>query len=285
MKETQNTRPNVAAYRDYRAWLRDMIVYLKATRRGFSYRSFSRTAGFSSPNFLKQVADGKRNLSTASIARFARGLGLDDHEHSVFEALVLLDQAATDDERNHHYRRLRSVVKMDDVARIEADQYELYSRWYTVVVRELVALKGFVDEPGWIARRLLPRIRPHQAQTALELLERLKLIARDGQGRRIVADRQLSTGPRVRSLAIRNFHRLMLELASRALDTVPAQQRDVTSLTLPLTEAKYDRARELIGELRRSILALSDEPGDSNAPEEIYQIELAMFPVSKESER
>ena len=51
-----------------------MISYLKATKPQFSYRYFSRVAGFSSPNFLKLVAEGQRNLSPKSIAKFAKKL-------------------------------------------------------------------------------------------------------------------------------------------------------------------------------------------------------------------
>ncbi len=273
-------RPEIASYRDYRAYLRDLIVFLKATRRGFSYRSFSRAAGYSSPNFLKQVADGKRNLSPESIARFARGLGLDDHEHNVFETLVLLNQARTDDERNRYYARLRSVVRLDGVGRIESDQYELYTHWYTLVIRELVAMDEFVEDVARVARRLMPRIRPPQAQKALALLERLGLVVRDDDGELKVAHRKLSTGPRVRSLAIRNFHRRMLELASKSLDAIPSPERDVTSLTVPMSDAQYERARKLLARVRTEILELSEEPADG--PVEIHQIMFALFPVTRE---
>ena len=97
-----------------------VIVHLKATRPSFSYRSFSKRAGFSSPNFLKRVAEGERSLSHDSIGRFARGLRLDDAEHAVFEALVQLNQATTDDERNRSYQRLLGLVSRDEVGQMEA---------------------------------------------------------------------------------------------------------------------------------------------------------------------
>ncbi len=71
---SQNTasRPYPADYRDYRNYLQQMVAYLKATHPRFSYRYFSRLAGYSSPNFLKLVAEGHRNMSIKSIVGFAR---------------------------------------------------------------------------------------------------------------------------------------------------------------------------------------------------------------------
>lgn len=59
----------VYGYLDYRAFLADLYTAKKA--RGFSYRSFSRRAGLSSPNYLKLVIDGQRNLSAKMAERFA----------------------------------------------------------------------------------------------------------------------------------------------------------------------------------------------------------------------
>lgn len=66
-------RPVVTRFTDYRAYLRAMIAWSKEHRRGFSYRSFAKKAGFSSPSFLKLVADGQRRLSPESVERVALG--------------------------------------------------------------------------------------------------------------------------------------------------------------------------------------------------------------------
>ncbi len=287
-KAQQDTpqRPLIGEYEDYRAFLRDRIVYLKATRPSFSYRNFSRVAGFSSPNFLKQVAEGRRNVSHKSIARFAKGLYLDDHEHTVFEALVLLDQAQTDAERNRYYQAIRRLCRGGEVGALGADQYDVYSHWYALVVRELAAMDERAADPEYIARRVFPRIRPRQAREALELLERLGLLVRDEDGRLRVADQPLSTGPIATSLAARNSHRAMLGLAADSLDSVPKEQRNVTSLTVSLDRERYTEACEIISELRRRILILADREGDEDdASREVYQVVFSAFPVTRETKK
>src|SRR5262245_35395175 len=94
-------RVEVYDYLDYRAYLRD--VYLEGKKRGLSHRSFSRRAGLKSPNYLKRVIDGDRNLSDDMIARFAKALGLDRESSDYFRDLVHFTHARTTTERNTYY--------------------------------------------------------------------------------------------------------------------------------------------------------------------------------------
>lgn len=277
----QNTeRPIPEAFDDHRAYLRAMIRFLKATKPAFSYRQFSRRAGFSSPNFLKLVAEGQRNLSESSISKFAKGLDLSDREQSVFEVLVRLGQSQTDAERNRWYGELRESRERLPVGRIEADQYELYSNWVNVVLREMVGLPGFQEDQKWLARTLRPAVRLPAVKRGMALLERLRLVTRGANGLE-QSQSALSTGGQVRSLAVRNFHRAMLDLATRALDRIPREQRNVTGLTVPLSPATYAEICHRIGAFRREIIEIV-ERDQTAGPKAVHQIQFILFPVTKE---
>ncbi|MFO0728023.1 MAG: TIGR02147 family protein [Myxococcota bacterium] len=276
-------RPRPQDYPDYRGYLRDMFGYLKATRPQFSYRFFSRLAGFTSPNFLKLVAEGQRNLTPASIPKFAKGLGLDETERDAFETLVLLTHAPNDTERNRYYAKLRKTDRGENEARrVEAAQFDVYSSWYALPIRELLLHPDFVEDPKWIASQLRPKIKPQEAAKALEILERVGLIARDPTGKLRPADTNISTGPRTRSLAVRNFHRAMMSLAADALETVPIDERDVTGLTVSLTPAQYGEVRARIERFRKELLDLIGPP---IAESEIHQIGFLLFPLSRKDSR
>lgn len=284
MKDETNDsekRPVVAQYTDYRAYLRAMIAWLKVNRRGFSYRSFAMKAGFSSPSFLKLVADGKRNLSPDSIERVCHGLGLERRECEAFEAMVELGQADTDARKHRAYTKLSKLAQRDPVKRLEASQYEAYSKWYTFVLRELASLPGFSDEPDVLARRLRYKTRPEEVQRALQNLERLGLLVRGPDGHLVPAERNLSTGPEVRSLAIRNFHRQMFLRAIESLDLVPMNERNVSGVTVALSRRQYARVIELIQVLRREVLAISEETIEGDEPQEIHQLAFALIPLTQ----
>jgi uncharacterized protein (TIGR02147 family) len=282
MKDPPAARPDVARYTSYRAYLRDMIEHFRATRR-WSFAVFAREAGFKSKSFLKLVADGNRNLSDASLAPMGKGLGLNASEQSVFEALVRLEQATADLERNAAWTELQRLTRRDPERRLEGREFEAYSRWYPIVIRELATAGELRDDPSWIGRRLRPKVRPESVTTALKMLESVGLLARTEAGELVATEATLTTGPEVQSLAIRNFHRAMLELAASALDDVPQGDRNVTALTLPLTRDQYDQVCELIGEFRRRILDLwsAAAPGARDQEREIYQLSLALFPVTQ----
>jgi len=251
-------RPDIRRFTDYRAYLQVMVAFLRAVRPGFSFRSFARKAGFASPNYLKLVADGMRNLAPESVDKFSRGLGLTKREQEVFRILVMVANARGDDERNALFLRLRERVVADDVTRIRDDQFAVYDVWWALVIRDMAQLPDFQLDARWIARRLRPRVRPAQVQRTLDLLFRLGLLVTDGEGKARAAERTISPGPEVQSLAVRNYHRALLELAGRALDEVPREERNITSVTVVMSKEGYAEAIEEIAKLRRRLLEISD---------------------------
>ena len=54
---------SIFSYIDYRKFLKDYYNSEKESKLYFSYRFFSQKAGIKSPVFLKEVYDGKKNLS------------------------------------------------------------------------------------------------------------------------------------------------------------------------------------------------------------------------------
>ena len=111
-------------YLDHRRYLKDYYREQKEKRGStFSFRTFARAAGLSSPNFLKLVMDGKRNLGPDGIARFGKALRLNKEETTYFENLVHFNQASTDDERNEWYKRLSTSKKYREIREIEKNYF------------------------------------------------------------------------------------------------------------------------------------------------------------------
>ena len=64
---------NLFRYDDYRKFLKDWYNNAKASRGSFSFRTFSKRAGFKSTNIFKLVMDGDRNLTEESLPNFIKG--------------------------------------------------------------------------------------------------------------------------------------------------------------------------------------------------------------------
>lgn len=83
-----NTPPDINDYQDYRTYLRDVVDHLRATDPAFSYRQFSRVAGFKSHTLLPMIIDGKRNLSPFTGRLIARALDLDEKDANRLQNLA-----------------------------------------------------------------------------------------------------------------------------------------------------------------------------------------------------
>ena len=284
-------RPHPADYTSHQEYLRDITAHLKGTQTGFSYRVFSQKAGFSAPNVLKLAADGQRSIATRSIEKFAIGLGLTRDEQDAFEVLVHFSQARSDTMRSRWYERLLEErlkrARPADHQRgveLEASHFEVYQRWYALMLRELMLWPEFRDDPSALARLFRSgEVKAPEIERGLSLLQTLGLSVRQEDGTLKPAHQQIKTPPVVSSLAIRNFHRALLGEASEALDQVPLEQRNVSGVTLSLTPTQYQSVVERLTALRAELLSLMEGSAEPQEPRALYHLSLALFPITHPS--
>lgn len=101
--------PAVYSFKNYREFLKAFYLAKKKESASYSYRRFSEDAGITSPNILKLVIDGAKNLTTNSILKFAKALSLGNQEKMFFEALVLENQAADSEEKSYYAKKLKTL--------------------------------------------------------------------------------------------------------------------------------------------------------------------------------
>ena len=101
---------------------------------------------------------------------------------------------------------------------------------------------------------------------------RLGLLQRDEKGNLQTTAQSISSGPRVKSLAIKNFHRQMIRLAERSIDRVPPLLRDISAVTLTVPEDKLDELKGKIADLRKDLLTATSD-GIKGRGNDIYKTE------------
>ncbi len=269
---------NLFQYLDYRRFLRDWFAASKKARRGLSFRSFAKKAGFKSVNFFKFVMDGKRNLTEESLVKCLNGLELNKQERDFFRNLVTFNQAKTHEAKNAAYQRLIRSRKYSQLKPIVKEQYEYFATWYHPVIRELIVSRDCDGTPEGIANRIFPPITPVQAARSIELLEKIGLIEKGSDGRWRQPDTLVSTGAEVLSVSLLNYHRTVLDLSKEILDTVPMSRRDVSAMTLGVLKERIPEIKRKIQEFRGEILKLV---ANDSRPEEVVQLNIQMFPVTR----
>lgn len=273
----------VYGYMDFRAYLRDRFAYEKKTKKFFSFRYFARITGFGSSGYLKMVMDGDRNLSPNTISLVSKAFKLPKKEAAYFESLVLYNQAKSDQERDLYLERLAALQPTPVMTEVELDKYEYFTKRHFVIIREMIAVPGFIEDPAWIASKLTPPIKPKEALHALEVLLRLGLITRGQDGKLIQTNVTITTPSEIPAIEIFQYHGQMLSLAREALAKTRDDERDITALTIPIPSELLPEIKKRIQEFREGIINLVNSGGPQY--HEVYQINIQCFPVSKIHEK
>lgn len=265
-------------YINYRRYLADYYRSRKEELPAFSYRYFCNKAGIKSPVFLKQVIEGQRNLTAAMTRKFCKGLGLRGKEARFFSTLVRFNQAKSASEKQQQYAILRTMMTMVSEKCIPPNLFDYFSKWYHPVVRELVCLAPFGDDYKRLASTAIPPLTEHQARNSVAFLLRNGLLDRRADGTWVQRDQALATADEIASIALRNFHRHMLELAQAALDRIPRNQRHISGVTLSCSPELYDAVAAEIAAFKQQIVTLVNK--NSSTHDRIYQLNIQLFPVS-----
>jgi uncharacterized protein (TIGR02147 family) len=269
--------PSVFDYTDYRRFLKAYYEHQKRKNPAFSYRYFALKAKVNSSGLLKNVIDGKRGLGRGLIVRCAEAMKLKKKEAEYFECLVDFNEARTVEEKRIFFERLLALRK-PEAHQVQASQFEFYSKWYYSAIREWIGIAPFRGDHAALARSLDPAIRPEQAEKAVRVLEELGLIVKDPQGRYRQAQPLVTTGPEVESLSVAQYQIACMDLAKEAFDRHAAPTRDLSTLTLSLSEEGFAALKEEIVSFRKKLLAL--ERG-FQGPDRVYQLNMQFFPLTK----
>lgn len=267
----------VLTYLDFREYLRDFYLEKKKTS-GFSFRDFAKVAGFSSPVFIKLVMDGKANLAQSSATKLCDAMGLKKIERHYFKNLIKFGQAKSIEDKVHHLEKLKSFHSSVSVDGLADDQYDYFSKWYHPVIRELVSIVDFDGDFDKLAALVNPPITGNEVKESIELLQKLRLIEKDENGQFNSTSRFLtSEGMNIGTLAVRNTQKTMAQLAARAIDTMSPENRDISGVSISISEKSLSAIRDELQKCRRRIfeIAAADKQCDS-----VYRLNLQLFPLS-----
>jgi len=270
---------SVYGYLDYRRFLDDWFQAAKAGNPRFSHRMFARLAGIKSPSLLTQVIQSQRNLTTTTRQGFVRAMALPAADAAFFGDLVQFNQADTQKEQNQAWRSISASRRFREARQLEGQSFEYISQWHYPTIRELAHREDFDPSPEWVARTLRPRITESQARKALQLLLDLGLLAPDKHGVPRPADGSVVTPHEVAGLAARNYHHGMLGLAQDSIEAAAPAERHLAALTVCIPQSLVPLLKEELDRVQERLLDLCDERGDS--AERVYQIHLALFPLSE----
>lgn len=264
-------------YMDYREFLQASFDEHKMKHEFYSYRLFSQKAGFKSPNFLKLVINGQRNLTKESVNKVAKAFNLNKKELDYFENLVFLNQSKLLEDKNRYLTRLMKYRVKRELYTLEESHYDYYSKWYNPILHELITAIDFNGDLKKLGSMIIPAVSAAEVEKSIALLLSLKLIVKQKDGVYQKKYASFSTGPQVKSVAVANYHKAMMQLASEAIERFPSEKRDITSVTLSVSDENYELIKHKIQSLRKELLDIAES---ETAPNKVVQMNFQLFPLS-----
>jgi transcriptional regulator with XRE-family HTH domain len=248
--------------RDLRLFLQETYLRRLARNPRYSLRSYARALGLNSGT-LSQLLSGKRPLSAKTRDRLLGRLDLGAEEYLQFVAPGLTPASASEN---------------SDFRQISLDTFQVMAEWYHFAILELIGLASFRPDPKWMARKL--GITPAEAGFAVERLERLGFLEIRGGKWRNAAGNLSTAGNDFSAAALKKLQHRFLEMARSALDEVPYERRDQSTLTLKVDATRLPEIRAKIKQLRRQLDRYIEGQG---TPDSVYHLSISFYPVTKES--
>jgi uncharacterized protein (TIGR02147 family) len=161
------------------------------------------------------------------------------------------------------------------VSVMQSSQVEFCKDWRAVAILQSLDLVEHRDDHALLGSLLRPMATGTEVEKILSLLEELGLARRDADGIWRKTDAIVSTGDSD-SEAIDIFRQTTMELGIAAMDRFSREDRSISTLTVTLSKASFERLRDRLRHLRQDILAIAR--GDDEI-DRVVQINFQAFPL------
>ncbi len=243
---------------NFRIFLKDELSKRCKKNPAYSLRAFSKLIGISH-TALSQILAKKRPLTLKTQKQSAEVLSLSPE-------LLVNFQIPKHISFEEHFKP--TVI----------DDFEIYSDWIHDAILELTQLKFFKADHKWIAHVL--EVSTHQVSAAVDRLKRAKLLEIDSKGKwhDRSADNTTNHLESFTHTSFKKYQKDILEKSMAALESLPREERDHTSLMLRFSKKNMKEAKKLIKEFRTRF---SVEAKTKEGRDDIYVLNISFYPISK----
>jgi uncharacterized protein (TIGR02147 family) len=264
-------------YLDYRQYLREVFDEKKSRVPHFSHRSLMQKLSLKTPGHMLLVMQGRRNLTADIAIKLASYLKLSKKESEYLHTLVRYTDAKTPAEKQYLFEELLSY-RLRSSATVPVSKYRFYEKWYYSAVRAALDVEPFKDDFAGLGATLCPPITAGEAKQAVELLLGLSMAVRDEKGYIRPAETAVSTGDQWQSAIVQNLQRQFIDLGKESLDRFAREERDISNLTVTVSEQTFELIKKNVRELRAKILAMGCA---EQAADRVLQVNIQVFPLQK----
>lgn len=284
--------PELSQYMDYRKYLADFYAYkreqTKKDLRPYNYQMFSAAANIKSPQYLRLIIEGKRNLSTDMVAKFAKALSLQKEQAEELKKLVHYTQATDPSERNRHLKELMEsrVNQQIKSGEIDSKAWEKVPGWVAWILYSMVDQKDVNFDVAQLKHLLGEKATLDEIQGSLKkLLDSGELVKDPETGAIKKARPLMESADNIPVALVKKLQAELLYLGMESLFQDEPTEREFGTVTLSLTEAEFEEIKFKLRQMRKQLTKDNSIARSQGEGDRIYQLNIQLFPVTKRVEK
>lgn len=279
--------PLVSDYMDFRQYLASFFDYKRRQTatdiRPYNYAAFSAAANIKSPNYLKMIIEGRRNLSDEMVLKFAKALGLNKEATEDFELLVAYGQATDPADRNMYLKKLSELRVQVKLKSGEIDQktWDKIPNWAAWVIYAMVDQENVKYDRKSLKELLRGKASEDEIEQALQSLFNSGELVQDPETGEVKKARALiESAEDVPVALVRKLQAELMYLGLESLYQDAATEREFGTLTLSLTKQEFEEIKFKLRQLRKQINKDNTIARMGSKGEKVYQLNIQLFPVT-----
>ncbi len=281
--------PLLSTYTDFRKYLSDFYKFKKRTESGgiraYTYSNFSAAADIKSPNYLKLIIEGKRNLSDDMMKKFSKALKLNKADTEEFIALVKYGQATDPLQKNSFLKELSEIRSKRALQAGEIDQetWDQVPDWIAWVIYAMIDQKDVGFAPKDLKKLFRSHVTEDQIKASIDRLLQSNQISKEESGE-FVQNRSMVEGQS--NIPVELVRKLQAELIYLGLESLyrdNPKDREFGAFTLALNKEEFEEIRFELRKLRKKFQKDIMMNREKDKGERVYQFNVQLFPVTNEN--
>ncbi len=246
----------------------------------FSWREFSKLAGFTSPNYIQLVCEGKSRLSKTGVEKVATAMELAGSDRDYFLAMERFGDAKSDSKKIQAFNDMQNIAKENRLRVVDGEAFKYFESWVNPVMRELAPIMPGA-KPLELARNCYPVVSAAEVRQSLDFMVHANFLKKVGEDTYVQTEKVVTGSSAAIPLALRSMNRQMSKFATDAIDDIPPEKRHTAGVTLGMSNATYKWLVQKLESLRQQVVAMAAKEKDYD---KVYRLNLQLFPLTKGKE-
>ena len=280
MEKENTTDPmSIFSVSDFRSFLRAHHEKKKQEKPNWSMGMWAKIMGISGASALSMVLKGDRNPGPELTKKLNQYFEFNTQERKYFEKLILLEKHKKDPElKSVLIETLIQLHPQKKFDKLDFKEFEVISKWYCTLVRELIDHKAFKEDPNWISKISTFSLSPKEVKEALMTLTEAGFVERGTNGQLKNSVKDFETPNDIASEPLKRFHEAMIDHAKKALRKTSPPDREIRGVTLKVSKEKLNQAKTLIRRFEDEFAEYFEDEENSG---EVYQLNIQLFPLTQ----